>query len=120
MPHQLLGTWPILWVLVQASLNKLLELLGEVAGQLGRVVLGDEEENPHRVKVRVWRFALQINRYSDNLRWQRRKRGHRLSFNFDWSCFENLCEFNGCDPEAPDISLGVICRLLDHLGYKNV
>ena len=62
MPHQLLCTWPILGVLVQAGLHKLLELLGEVAGQLGRVVLRDEEENPHRVQIRVGRLPLQMNK----------------------------------------------------------
>ena len=66
MPHQLLGTWPILWVLVQASFHKLLELLGEVARQLGRVVLRDEEENPHRVQVRVRGFTLQVKRWKGN------------------------------------------------------
>ena len=48
----------IIWVLVEADLHKLLEGLGKVPRQLGRVVLGDQEQHAHGVKVRVWRLAF--------------------------------------------------------------
>ena len=51
----------ILRVLVEAGLDKLLELLGKVARELGRVVLGYEEEDPHGVEVRVGRLTLQTD-----------------------------------------------------------
>ena len=102
MPHQLLCTWSILGILVQAGLHKLLELFGEVAGQLGRVVLRDEEENPHRMQVRIWRFAL----------------CKRYVIKETLNLTENLCKFNGCDAKAPDVSFSVICRLLDHLSCE--
>ena len=58
VPHQLLGRGPVLGVLVEAGLHELLELLGEVAGELRRVVLGDEEEHSHGVQVGVGGLAL--------------------------------------------------------------
>jgi hypothetical protein len=51
-------TTHIFWILVKAGLDKLLELLGEVAGELGRVVLGDEEEDAHRMQVGIGWLTL--------------------------------------------------------------
>ena len=48
----------IVGVFVEANLHKLLEGLGEAARQLGWVVLGNEEQHAHGVKVRVGRLAL--------------------------------------------------------------
>lgn len=48
----------ILRVLVEAGVDKLLELLGVVAGELRRVVLRDEEQHAHGVQVAVGRLAL--------------------------------------------------------------
>ena len=48
----------ILGFLVEALLDKLSEGLGELCAELGRGVLGDEEEDAHRVQLRVGRLAL--------------------------------------------------------------
>ena len=48
----------IVGVLVEADLHKLLEGLGEAARQLGWVVLWNEEQHAHGVKVWVGRLAL--------------------------------------------------------------
>lgn len=48
----------VFWVFVEAGFHKLLESLGVVAGELGRVVLGDEEEHTHGVKIRVGWFTF--------------------------------------------------------------
>ena len=48
----------VLGVLVEAGLDELLELPCVGPLQLRRTVLGDEEQHPHRVEVRVGRLAL--------------------------------------------------------------
>ena len=48
----------IFGVLVQTSFYELLELFGEISSQLGRIILGDEEEDPHGMEVGVWRLSL--------------------------------------------------------------
>ena len=45
-------------IFVETGLDELFERLGVVAGELRRVVLGDQKEDAHRVQVRVGRFAL--------------------------------------------------------------
>ena len=45
-------------ILVQTGLNKLFELFGEIPRQLWRVVLGDQEENPHWMEVGVRWFSF--------------------------------------------------------------
>ena len=48
-------------LLIEANGDKLFESLGEVAGQLRRRVLGDEEEDAHGVQVRVrWLACSQL------------------------------------------------------------
>ena len=48
----------IVRVLVEADLHKILEGLGEVARQLGWVVLWNEEQHAHGMKVGVGRLAF--------------------------------------------------------------
>ena len=40
-------------ILVEAGFHKQLELLAELTLQRRRIILGNEEENPHGVQVRV-------------------------------------------------------------------
>ena len=51
-------TTHVLWFLVQAQLDELLELFTEVSRELRGVVLGYEEEDPHWVHVRVGRLSF--------------------------------------------------------------
>ena len=62
MSHQFFSTRSVLWILVQASFHELLELLREVAGQLGRVVLRDQEKDSHWMQIRIGRLPLQMNK----------------------------------------------------------
>lgn len=48
----------ILRVLVEASLDEVLERLRITPGELWRIVFGDEEEDAHRVELGVWRFTF--------------------------------------------------------------
>ena len=59
--HQFFSTRSVLRILVQASFHKLLELLGEVAGQLGWVVFRDQEKDSHWMQIRVRWLPLQMN-----------------------------------------------------------
>ena len=45
-------------VFVETRLGELLELFRVGSGQFWRVVLWNEEEDPHRMQLRVGRFAL--------------------------------------------------------------
>lgn len=45
-------------ILVEAGFHKLLEGLAVVTLKCWRVVFGDQEENPHRMQVRIWRLSL--------------------------------------------------------------
>ena len=56
--NKILKTTHVIGVLVEAGFDEQFELLAEVALQRGRVVLGDEEEDPHGVQVRVRGFPL--------------------------------------------------------------
>lgn len=50
-------------VLIETRLDELLELFGVIACELGRVVLGNKEENPHRVQLAIrWLALRQLNR----------------------------------------------------------
>ena len=62
MSHQFFRTRSVLWILVQASFHELFELLREVAGQLGRVVLRDQEKDSHWVQIGVGGFPLKMNK----------------------------------------------------------
>lgn len=53
-----MGTTYIIRVLLQTSSNELFERLGEVALQHWGRVLGDQEQDAHRVQVSIWRLAL--------------------------------------------------------------
>ena len=66
-------------VLVKTGLDELLERSAEVALQLRRRVLGDEEERPHRVKVREGRLALGQLNSSDAQRPDVRLEGNRFT-----------------------------------------
>ena len=48
----------IFGILVQASLDKLFKLLRVIASELRRIVLGDEEEDAHRMQVGIRRLSL--------------------------------------------------------------
>ena len=82
--HQFFSTRSVLWILVQASLHKLLELLGEVAGQLGWVVFRDQEKDSHWVQIRVRWLPLQMNMSEKKL---------ELSSRVDCEMIWNLCKF---------------------------
>lgn len=45
-------------ILIEAGFHKLLEGLAVVTLKRWRVVFGDQEENPHRMQVRIWGFSL--------------------------------------------------------------
>ena len=51
------GTY-VLGVYVEARLHELLEWLGVVAGQLGRIAVRDEPEHAHRMELAVRWFAF--------------------------------------------------------------
>ena len=48
-------------------------------------------------------------------KWTRMKKKLELSSRVDCEMIWNLCKFYGGDAQAPDVCLGVICRLLYHL-----
>ena len=108
MSHQFFSTRSVLWILVQASFHELLELLREVAGQLGRVVLRDQEKDSHWMQIRVGRLPLQMNkdekevgtvvrsRLWDDLKLckgTRMKKKLELSSRVDCEMIWNLCKF---------------------------
>lgn len=45
-------------ILIETGFHKLLEGLAVVTLKCWRVIFGDQEENPHRVQVRIWRLSL--------------------------------------------------------------
>lgn len=45
-------------ILIEAGFHKLLEGLAVVTFKCWRVIFGDQEENPHRMEVRIWRLSL--------------------------------------------------------------
>lgn len=58
MSHRKRKPTYIFRVFVEAEFNEVFERFTEVAGQLRRIVLRDEEQRPHRVQLGMRRLAL--------------------------------------------------------------